>query len=519
MDAFSREKQTAVDWVEDNRKRLSDFDKMIWHYAEPALREYKSARAYVELLRSEGFSVEEGTGGMPTAFMATFGEGKPVLASFAEYDAVPANNQAAVPYEKLRDENLHPYAAGHTDPHSALGVTALSGVLGAKAAMEEHGLSGTLKFFGEPAEKICISKPYHAAKGYYDNFDACILYHPGNVNRVVWETQCGAYWNVAFTFEAHESEKWASPAGRVGWYRANPGALDAVCLMYTTTKYTKEAIHPRTVGWTITEYISIGGQSNTAPPMISQIMYAFRSPTLEMQEKTHEFLSRNARVVAEACGCRVTERVVTKTRVGLFNRTMAEIVDQNLRLVGPTRYGEEAMEFGREIQRNLGLEPMKDPFTEDCQRLLTPEEGEEMLRRDLPGWVEHYSSDDYVEYTWHAPSARLYTAKAVLRSAKGYQYPNWTRLAMTGKPSTIDPMIFIGGKTLAASFIELLMEPKLLKWAWEEFNERTGGGIGGSKWVAPLLPSELDPPIDMRWPEYIKTERGEQWWIPTPIKK
>jgi aminobenzoyl-glutamate utilization protein B len=335
---------------------------------------------------------------------------------------------------------------------------------------------------------------------------------------VVWETQCGAYWNVAFTFEAHEPEKWSSPAGRVGWYRANPGALDAVCMMYTVTKYTKEAVHPRTAGWTITEYVSIGGQSNTAPPMIGQITYAFRSPSLEMQEKTHEFLSRNAKAVAETCGCKVTERIVTKTRVGLFNRTMAEMVDRNLRLVGSTRYDEKAKKFGREIQRNLGLEPMEDPFTDDCQRLLTPEEGEEMLRRVLPGWVEHYSSDDYVEYTWHAPSARLYTAKAVLRPVDGFRYPSWARLAMTGEPSTIDPMILVGGKTLATSFVELLMEPGLLKGAWEEFNERTGGGIGGSKWVAPLLPPELDPPIDMRWPEYIKTERGEEWWIPTPKK-
>jgi len=238
-----------------------------------------------------------------------------------------------------------------------------------------------------------------------------------------------------------------------------------------------------------------------------------------MQEKTHEFLSRNAKAVAEACGCKVTERIVTKTRVGLFNRTMAEMVDKNLRLVGSTVYDDEAKEFGREIQRNLGLEPMADPFTEDCQRLLTPEEGEEMLRKVLPEWVEHYSSDDYVEYTWHAPSARLYTAKAVLRSVEGFRYPSWARLAMTGEPSTIDPMIFVGGKTLAASFVELFTELGFLKGAWEEFNERTGGGVGGSKWVAPLLPPDLDPPIDMRWPEYIRTERGEEWWIPTPKKE
>lgn len=515
MYEISEEKKTAVNWIEKNRDRLSDFHQTIWNYAEPALREYKSSKAYVELLRKEGFEVEVGTGGMPTAFCAVWGERKPVLASFAEYDAVPACSQAAVPYKKPRDEDLHPYAAGHTDPHSALGVTTLAGVLGAKTAMEEHNLNGTLKYFGEPAEKICISKPYHAAKGYYDNIDASILYHPGSVNRVVWKTQCGSYWNVAFTFEAQEPEKWTSPIERVGWYRGNPGALDAVCLMYTSTKYTKEAIHPRTAGWTITEFIPIAGQSTTFPPMISQIDYAFRSPTLAMQEQILAFLRRNAKTVAESCGCKVEERIVTKTRVGLFNRTMAELAWRNMQLVGPPVYGEEAKRFGRDIQSNLELEPMEDPFTEECQKLLTPQEGEERLRRMLPEWVPNYSSDDYVEYTWHAPAARVYTAKAVLRGVEDFQYPNWARLSMTGKKTTIDPMIFAGSKTIATSFLELLTDPRTLEKAKQEFNERTGGGIGGTKWVPPLLPKDLDPPTDMRWPEYIKTERGEEWWIPT----
>ncbi|GIW04286.1 MAG: hypothetical protein KatS3mg059_0906 [Thermomicrobiales bacterium] len=148
------EKETALDWIEQNQSRLSDFHMQIWHYHEPAWREYKSARAYCDLLRAEGFEVEEGSGGMPTAFVARWGEGKPVIGSYAEYDAVPGNSQQPVPYPAPR-EGVHPWAAGHTDPHSMLGVGALAGILGAKAAMERHGLKGTLVFFGEPAEKVC----------------------------------------------------------------------------------------------------------------------------------------------------------------------------------------------------------------------------------------------------------------------------------------------------------------------------------------------------------------------------
>src|SRR4051812_4285816 len=113
----------ALDWIDNNRERLSAFNARIWCYAEPAWREYRSACAYVALLRAEGFAVEEGSGGMPTAFIASWGAGAPMLATFAEYDAVPGNSQQAVPYRAPR-EGLHPYAAGHTDPHSVLGTAA-----------------------------------------------------------------------------------------------------------------------------------------------------------------------------------------------------------------------------------------------------------------------------------------------------------------------------------------------------------------------------------------------------------
>ena len=149
----------------------------IWNFAEPAWREYKSSRAYVDLLRAEGLTVEEGSGGMPTAFAATWGSGRRSWAATPNTTRCPGNSQQVVPYRAPR-EGLHPWTAGHTDPHSSLGTAALAGMLATKAAMQQHGLRGTLKFFGEPAEKVCGSKPVHAAKGYYDGCDAFIAYHP-----------------------------------------------------------------------------------------------------------------------------------------------------------------------------------------------------------------------------------------------------------------------------------------------------------------------------------------------------
>src|SRR3954447_7574997 len=200
----------ALDYLERQRNRLSAFNALIWSYAEPAWREYDSARAYVDLLRSEGWAVEEGSGGMPTAFVARWGQGGTLIAGFSEYDAVPGNSQQVAPYQAPR-EGLHPYAAGHTDPHSMLGTASLAAMLATKAALQADGRPGRLVLFGEPAEKICASKPIHAAKGYYDELDAAVVWHPWPLNTVTGETQFGAYWSAVISFEAVAPETWVDP--------------------------------------------------------------------------------------------------------------------------------------------------------------------------------------------------------------------------------------------------------------------------------------------------------------------
>ncbi len=524
MSSFSKEQKTAVDFVDENVKWLSDFNQEIWHYAEPAFREYRSVKAYVKLLEKEGFQVEEGSGEMPTAFCAVWGEGKPVIGGFAEYDAVPGTSQAQVPYRKLRDENLHPWTAGHTDPHSSLGTSALFGFLAAKRAMEEHGLKGTLKLLGEPAEKVCGSKPVHAAKGYFDDFDASLPYHPSGTNGVKYEIQGGSYWNTLYTFETLNPEKWPRPrnapfpiAGHAGG--RIPAALDAVCLMYTATKYVEDAMLPYTGTWTLNEYIMAGGQctSDNLPPRISQIQYAHRAPILEMQEQIETVLDNTAKGVAQITGTRVTKRIIARTRCGLTNVKLAEMVYRNLKLVGPHKFSEEAREFARKIQENLGLEPMEEPLNQTCQEIAPIDASDKRVRYNFPGWVETQGSDDYVDYQWTAPSTRLYTANAGLRRPDTeYVYPVWARYAMNGYAACINPGIITAAKTIGTSIVDIIQHPKELAEAKKEFIERTGGGIGGSKWVPPLLPKDFFPPIDLPWPEYVTTQRGFEWSLTKP---
>lgn len=516
---ITTEKATALGWIDRHTQRLSDFHQVIYEHAEPAWREYRSAADYAQLLRDEGFDVETGSGGMPTAFVANWGDGGPILGTIVEYDAVPGYSQEPVPHRSPRP-GFHPWAAGHTDPHSALGVGALAGFLGAKHAMEKHGIKGTLRLYGEPAEKVCGSKPVHAAKGYFDDLDAAFSYHPYHENTAVLDTHCGSYWSVVFTFQCPEDEPWVDPDLLRGARRAHalprsPGALDAVNLMYMTTKATKENMYPHTALWTMNEAILVGGQctSDNLAPRISQIQYSWRSPTLEFQQHFYDVLQNNAISAARATNCTVSARWVTKTRIGLRNHTMARLTYANMALVGPTTFGEEAREFAREIQRNLGMEPMEDPFSEACQTLMDPEEAEAHTRETIPPWQQNFTSDDYVDYTWHAPTVRYYTGRPLMKEP--YSWSHWGTMALNGVRAAIDPTWLSGGRTEATTALDLLTRPELLREAREEFEVRTGGGIGGTNWVPPLLDRDFEPPIDLPWPEYVETVRGREWSLPT----
>ncbi|WP_338665836.1 amidohydrolase [Pararoseomonas sp. SCSIO 73927] len=515
-------RQSALDWITRNEARLSAFNERIWGYAEPAWREYRSMAAYAEILREEGFTVEEGSGEMPTAFAARWGDSGPVLAGFSEYDAVPGNSQQVVPYPAPR-EGLHPYAAGHTDPHSVLGTASLTAMLATKAAFAEHGVKATLKLFGEPAEKVCGSKPIHAAKGYFDGLDAAVVWHPWPSNTVTGDIHFGAYWSAVITFECDDPEGWVDPAlmptQAAHAVARCPGSLDAMCLMYTTTKYTKEAMFPHSGSWTLNEFVlgDGGATSDNLAPRFSQIQYSWRSSWLAIQEQIWRVLANNAKSAAMATGCKAHVRWVTKTRVGLPNTALTDLTWANLQAVGAPTYAEEALAFGREIQKNLGLEPMENPFIPSVTTLTTPEDNDKGLRRTLAGWQTHLSADDYVEYSWHCPTVRLLAARPRLRApSAGYAYPNWAYLALGGLPAAVDPGMFVAGRTMALTMVDLATKPGALEACQAEFRDRTGGGVGGTEWVGPLLPADFDPPVDLRWPEYVSTPRGEEWTFPTP---
>ena len=232
-------------------------------------------------------------------------------------------------------------------------------------------------------------------------------------------------------------------------------------------------------------------------------------------ERTNSARTRNARLAAEMAHCRLEQGWVSRTRPGLPNHAFAALTWRNLARVGGPVMPEAAKRFAREIQSSLGLEPLDEPFLAEVTELIDPQEAERRLRAMMQADVDHFTNDDYVEYTWHTPTVRFFVGRPMLGAPEpGFRYPDWAMNALGGFPAAIDPMTAVAGRTIASTAIDLLTEPAHLHAIRAEFDHRTGGGIGGSDWLAPLFDANTPPPIDYRWPEYVTTARGEEWCIP-----
>ncbi len=517
-------KKTAQDWIDARQVQWSDWTSTIFGYGETAWREYRSAAFYIDLLRAEGFEVEAGSGGMPTAFCAVWENGSgPTIGGYAEYDAVPGNCQAADIVERPR-ENLSPHAGGHTDPHSALGIGSLIGFLAAKRAMQEHGIKGRLKFFGEPAEKVRGSKPIHAAAGYYDDLDAAISFHPFYMlpycNTVRWDTHCGAAYAPIYTFECPDPAGWladGSSGGPIPEYHSVarvPGANDAVMQMYMSAKTLKEHVLSSGMNWSMNETILTMGQAtaDNLPARLAQIQYMARVPTIAMGERVLRALDHFADSAARLAHCRWKRDWVAKSRPGLANHALAMLTYANLAAAGPPSWGAAAIAIAHDLQRAIGHPVTPRPFLADIEQLTLPEAAEARVRAILPPNQTHFTSDDYTEFCWHAPTVRLYIGRPALAVAPGQRPPpDWVMNALGGIPATIDPMTRTAGRTIAGTILDLATEPAYLAAAKTEFVARTGGGVGGKHWLAPLC--DYPPPIHFKWPEYVTTARGVDDWV------
>lgn len=468
MADWSDAKCKAVEWIEASKDRLAEINDLIWEYAEPGLLEFKSAELLIAELKQHGFDVTEGTAGMPTGFVATWGETGPVIGLMAEYDAIPGNSQQRQPYHAP----IAPHAGGFPDLHNGIGTASVMAAIAVKQALEATGTPGRVKIVGTPAEKLCVGKPFQARDGLYDDFDAVVAWHPRAYTTCEWDTGPGCYRAVAFTF------KGMSTYGAKPW--TGVSALDAMTLMNVIVQFMREHI-PREYLASVNELVTVGGYHPTSLPEHTEIWYVHRSPEIDGIRHVEAMLSRAANAAAQALGATVEERVLAATRPWLPNHTMARLCYDNLQLVGAPGFSEEDKAFGREIFRNLGKEAPAEPFDET---LTPPESG---ISVEFAG-----GADDVTEFCWHAPTARIYVA--YMLQPGNTRLPNWANAALAAT-GIAHETVRVAARAMACSVLDLMTRPEVLREAQEEFRRRTQGQM-----LPVQVPPGVEAPVDLPLP-------------------
>ena len=260
--AVGPEKQAAMEKVDDLQPIIQSMSMELWNFSEIALQETRSAQLLAGVLEQEGFKVELGVADMPTAFVASWGTGGPVIGILAEYDALPNIGNAPVPTEQAREDG-HPHGQGCG--HNLFGAGSVGAAIALKRTMEQFDITGTVKLFGSPAEETLVGKVYMANAGVFDGIDVTLDWHPFYVNEVMNNTgQAMNNFQVEFFGRAAHGafDPWN---GR--------SALDAVEIMNHAVNMMREHIEPSA---RIHYVIPDGGEAPNVVPAYARVWYYLR---------------------------------------------------------------------------------------------------------------------------------------------------------------------------------------------------------------------------------------------------
>jgi aminobenzoyl-glutamate utilization protein B len=437
-------KKTALEYLSDSLiiKKFGLISDSIWNYAELGMQEFKSSAILIKTLDDEGFRIEKGVSGIPTCFVATWGSGKPVIGILGEFDALPGLSQKAnVPYQIA----VVPGAPGHGCGHNMMGTAGVSAAIAVKKSMEQNKLQGTVKFFGSPAEETLISRPYMVRDGLFNDVDAVIDNHASTG----LYTSCGvtgnAVMSVIFTFRGKTAH-----AGSAPW--SGISALDGVELMDVAVNYLREHLfYTSRLHYIIKE----GGDAPNVVPDKASVWYYIRN-TDDRLEETYK------RVLDCAKGAAIATRATLDTVIVLtaihqrhYNRGMAETIQGNIELIGMPAWTEQEQLFAKALQLELReketgytytIEPLKDP-----------------LGNEMDG-----SSSDVGEVTMIAPTASV-NFPGEVPGAVGH---HWSSVACN-YGSAAWKGLNTGARVIAATAIDLLTKPPLLRAIKKEFVEQS----------------------------------------------
>jgi aminobenzoyl-glutamate utilization protein B len=399
--------------------------RKIWETPELGLEEHRSAALLVEDLEKAGFRVETGAANMPTAFVARWGKGRPRVGILAEYDALPHCGPK-------KTEN------GHGCGHNLFGTASVSAGIALKGALEGKGGRGTVEVFGTPAEEMVLGKVLMAKAGVFDGLDAVLSWHPGDGNYSDYGS-CMAMDSITFEFIGESAHAMVDP-------QMARSALGALELMNEGVNRLRGHVPERTgIHYVIPE----GGKVPGVILPYAKSWYWIWTPTRAQTEAVTAEVKRIARGAAQATGTRVRIRLFSGTYERLPNVALGELMDQNLRLVGPPRFSSEDKAFARK----LGF---REPLVEWV----------EPARKD---YVAPFTNDE-ANVSWIAPFGSLRTTCRAPNTPRH----NWLATAQYGSGIGWKGMR-VAAKVMACTALDLLTEPPLLRKVQREFKEKTYG--------------------------------------------
>jgi aminobenzoyl-glutamate utilization protein B len=475
---MSSPKESALKWISENEGQLIEISDRIWGFAELGLIEFKSSALLADELENHGFRVKRGVAGMPTAFMATWGEGKPVVGIMGEYDALPGLSQKKVPWK----EPLESAIAGHGCGHNIHGVSGMAAAIAAKTAIKEHNIKGTVVFFGTPAEENFSGKIFMVREGCFHDVDAVISHHPNDMNSVDLRSSLAVN-SAKFHFYGKASHAGGSPEqGR--------SALDAVELMNTGVNYLREHIIQDA---RIHYVIEKGGDQPNVVPSYARSWYYVRAPEREELGFIYDWVLDIARGAAIMTRTDLKTEFVEGTYNLVPNETIANLIVKNMKEIGLPKYSEEDLDFAEKIAKTFSqeakitqLKKSKRPRWESLVDKLTDDE------IPMP-WGERetiHGSTDVADVSWQVPTVEFGTASWVL----GTPAHSWQAVAQSGV-GLGHKSLLLAAKTMATTAIDLMINETLLDKAQEEHKRR----LGKREYKSPI-PLDYKPPLDA-WKE------------------
>ena len=458
---------------------LHELLSKIWGYAETGFEEFQSAETMKAFLTDHGFEVTSPVADMDTAYVGTFGSGKPVICFLAEYDALYGMSQTA---DKPEYEPLEETDRGHGCGHHLLGTGAIGAALLLKEYLEEHHCSGTVKMVGCPAEESGSGKAYLAREGFFDDCDIALTWHPSTTHAVSTGSSLAC---IQCYFQFHGVSSHAAGAPHLG-----RSALDACELMNVGVNYLRE--HMESTERVHYAYVDAGGKSPNVVQAEAKVKYLVRSTTGAKVKKLFERVCNIARGAA----------LMTETTLeiifdeGLYNTipnfTLEDVLQESFDKIGAPEYTAEERAYAKAFKDSYPLENVLNDipnYVADKNQLI-----ENMKNSELCDYVvkinhsEEYGmgSTDVGDVSWVVPTAQI-NANCYSYGAGAHSW-QWTG---QGKSSIALKGAEVAAEVLADAAIKLIENPELIEKATEEFKNR----IKNEPPYECLIPKDVKPHV------------------------